>query len=369
MDTDETNDDMVQKSASQTAETVALYTRIFERLKTFTREDLEARGQALPLGEEPSADAIVVTFREREAGWSKSTAKLYRVALGFTLQNMGTPDAYDARQLLSRQFRFLYEDDEKAANAIEEAKAHDEQVAETRKIRTIAVAAGEERPKTSGQKAKRLKPSDLDRLLRELQQSQSIWAAGTQLWLMAGYFTGLRPMEWATAELGRDAKNRRVLVVGNAKATNGRAFGPVRQLVLERLSDLEYAAIEEHLRRTRREEAAGKFAKYYEGCRYFLYQVNTRLWPARTQHPTLYTARHMFASDAKSVFSRIEVAALMGHGSDKTAGLHYGKRQFARNGGAKIDPSEVDVAAVTKMNPSTGSGFDRDGKSTGGAYR
>lgn len=355
MDTEET----FAEPPSKSSETLDLYNRIFERLKRFTREDVVARDGPLPDGEEPMPGAIVVTFREREASWSKGTAKLYRVALAFQLRNLGTPDAYEALRMLMRMdTRDDYADDEKRHEAVELAKQHDARVARIRLERQMAVAAGEDRPRTSGQKAKHLRGPDLNRLLHALKESRSQWGAATVLWMMSGYLTGLRPAEWATAELARDERERWVLRVMNAKNTNGRSFGENRRILLSRLSATEIAAVQQHLSRARQEHEAGTFEQFYDGCRFLLRAVNQRLWPKRATHPTLYTARHMFASDAKQIFSRIEVAALMGHGSERTAGLHYGKRRHAR-GSSKVEPSADDVAAVTKLNPVTGSTFDR----------
>lgn len=351
------------ESPSKSMETVALYSRIFDRLKAHTRADLRARNVELPEHEDPPFNAIVVTFREREASWTKTTARLYRVALSFTLQNMGNPDAHEARRLLKRDHVNDISDDEQRASELERLKAHDSEVEAVRSERLTAIAAGDQKARTSGQKAKKLSKSDMNRLIFELQNSRSSFATATMLWFMAGYLTGLRPSEWGRAELRLDEKGRRILVVYNAKSTNGRSFGFERKLILSQLSEVEYTAVEQHSLRARREFDDDNFDDYYNGCRFLLLAINKRLWPKRGTHPTLYTTRHMFASDAKSVFSRIEVAALMGHGSDKTAGLHYGKRRFAR-GGVKVEPSETDVAAVAKMNPSgSGATFDRDSNS------
>lgn len=354
---DITNDD----PPSKTPETIELYRQIFERLKRFTIDDLHTRLQTLPQGEDPPASTLVITFRERESTWSKATAKLYRVALEFTLRNMGTIEAYEARKLLNRDFMDAFNDDEDRAKAEDEARDHDAAVLEVRKQRSADVAAGKERPRTSGQKAKQMSSKDMATLLSQLVNSSSQFGPAAQLWLMAGYLTGLRPGEWATAKLDRDEKGRKVLIVNNGKYSNGRSFGFDRKLILERLTDIEYAVVEQHVMRANRENDSGTFDKYYDGCRYYLHAVTSRLWPKQKTRPTLYTSRHMFAADAKSVFSKIHVAALMGHGSDKTAGLHYTKKRYAK-GGAKIDPSDIDVSAVAKMNPITKTGFDRSGK-------
>lgn len=44
-------------------------------------------------------------------------------------------------------------------------------------------------------------------------------------------------------------------------------------------------------------------------------------------HVTLYTARHQFSANMKNILSKDQVADLMGHSSNETAGLHYGKKR------------------------------------------
>lgn len=43
---------------------------------------------------------------------------------------------------------------------------------------------------------------------------------------------------------------------------------------------------------------------------------------AAKKYPTLYSFRYHVTADAKSTFTKQEVAALLGHASDETAGLH-----------------------------------------------
>lgn len=342
-----------------------LYSSIYERLQKLTREALEAHGHPLLPGEEPPVHAVVATFREREASWSRSTAKLYRVALSYVLGTLGNPDAWEARKVLKREHLDEILDDEQRQRELDQARKHDEVVKTERKERAAAVAAGDLKANTSAQKAKRLRASDLARLMMELEGSRSKWAGPTLVWFMAGFLTGLRPIEWATSEIGTDERGRRVLIVHNAKATNGRSFGERRRIVIDHLEGQDLEAVTQQVLRATRYKELERWSEFYDGCRFLLLSVVQRLWPKRTQHPTLYTPRHMFASEAKSVFSKIEVAALMGHGSDKTAGLHYGKRRFAR-GGLKVEPSDADVAAVAAMNVGSRGSFIPDARSAAG---
>ncbi|EAY56121.1 MAG: probable phage integrase [Leptospirillum rubarum] len=69
-----------------------------------------------------------------------------------------------------------------------------------------------------------------DRDLEKLQKAAvgpGSWNA--LVWVIAGRATGLRPSEWKNARL-EEGPEGPVLVVGNAKYTNGRGNGPVRHL-------------------------------------------------------------------------------------------------------------------------------------------
>lgn len=349
---------------SKTKETLELYERIFLRLERFARDDRAQSGESIS-EEVLTPFAVVATFWNREATWSKSTAKLYRAALTSSLKSMASRDADKALCWL-RNVDNEFIDDEEHFERQRVQEAHAEMVKRARRERLAAIAAGDERPRTSGQKAKRLSISDLSRLMDELQWSRSKWGRLTAIWIHAGYLTGLRPSEWATAKVDVDKKDRPVLIVSNGKATNARSFGEHRHITLDQLSDHERSCIEAQVRTASEYQKHHDFETFYDGCRMLLHAITRRLWPKRTNHPTLYTTRHMFASNAKKVFSKIEVAALMDHASQHTAALHYGKRRYA-NGGLNVHPSEADVIAVAAINrkPAPDSGDHKDARSMG----
>lgn len=347
-------------------ETVALYEKIFSRLKKLTRDDLLADGIDAKEANDPSPHAIVSTFWKHESTWSKSTAKLYRAALSYALTQEGTMDAYDAKKVLKRMnFEDIF-DEEEREKAINESEMRAEKVKTARDDRLAAIKAGEEKPRTSGQKAKKLSLNDFRNLILQLRDSRSQWADMTAFWLFASQCTGLRPGEWEHASLAYDEKKRTVLIVKNAKHTNGRSFSDERRIILNRLKDHQLQAVRKQIDNARFYGQQGKYKDFYDGCRLLLLSVNQRMWPKRKTHPTLYTARHMFASNAKTTMTKIEVAALMGHSSDRTAGLHYGKRRYA-TGSVGVEPSENDVKAVAKLNPITESSFDANLRGKGGS--
>lgn len=343
---EETDNEFATKEQS----TIDLYERIYARIQTMTKQDLREAGAGDENVDSPPYLAIVQTFFERESTWSKSTAKLYRIALSYCLTQEGTMDAYDAKRVLKREnFDDIY-DEEMKQQAIHEADAHAEKVNAKRIERLAAIAAGAEKPRTSGQKAKKLKKDEFQLILKVLNESKSQWKDETVMWMLSGYYTGLRPGEWAEAILGRDSKGRLTLVAKNAKATNNRSFSDRRKILLTKLTIDEIQILKRHVDTANFHHRNGTYKKFYDSCRLLLLATNQRIWPKRKSHPTLYTVRHMFASDAKSVMGKTEVAALMGHGSEKTAGLHYGKRRYGK-GSLGVEPSEADVIKVANLNP------------------
>jgi hypothetical protein len=186
----------------------------------------------------------------------------------------------------------------------------------------------------SAKKAKAFKWSELLRLLGELERADERLAAA---WLRATYITGLRPSEWRHARLSGS-----VLIVRNGKASNGRANGEERSILVQLQSELKNIALLVYNLRINYDE-------HYRHTRYVIAAVAARLWPVREKRPSLYTARHMFSAEAKKTLSKADVAALMGHASDRTAGLHYARATSA-SGNFVVKPSARDVAAVRKAS-------------------
>ena len=68
-----------------------------------------------------------------------------------------------------------------------------------------------------------------------------------------------------------------------------------------------------------------EWTTYYAQLRDTLREVCLELWPGRKRRPTFYTTRHTFAAVAKTALAPTELAALLGHGSDLTALIHYAR--------------------------------------------
>jgi len=201
--------------------------------------------------------------------------------------------------------------------------------------------------KTSGAKLKRFPMKDYRQLMRELSEHTNPWAPDLKNWLTAGLLTGLRPREWGQAKMTiRDGEP--ALVVVNAKATNHRAHGPTRTIMLGGLTDEERTIIKSHLERATMFAKTGEFQnRFYQGCAAVLARTVRQLWRKRgTGYVTLYSARHQFSADAKaSGLLPEELAALMGHAVDTTATKHYGKKTAGMEM-IRVRPDPKEVAKV-----------------------
>lgn len=216
--------------------------------------------------------------------------------------------------------------------------------------------------KTSGKKLKKFPVKDFYKLHTYLSEHEGRWHEPLRRWLISGLLTGLRPQEWAnttyTNALGEEA-----LIVKNAKATNGRAHGPTRTILLGGLSDEERNIIKTHVERANEWQEHDQYQYFYNACANTLGRLSRSIWPRRPQHVSLYSARHQFSADAKaSGLSREEIAALMGHAVDDTATKHYGKKTAgATLVMVKPDPAEVNKIRSTYHNRFSGENEIRPG--------
>lgn len=315
---------------TQTERTKEQYRSHYFRIERMTRKEMGLDEDAIITPQQ-----IAASFSQHEAYWSEKTARAYRAALVFMFNEIGTQEASEAKDMIYH----VSDDGEWTMHKKEEIKR--ERVINMKKSL-----------RTSSQKAKRLTIDDLDLLRAELHISKSKFADKTALWFMAGMLTGLRPTEWRDAILTFDKKGEKILLVQNAKNTNGRSHGKEREIRLGNMFPADLAIIEDHVESIQRYQGQGDdaFEDYYYNCRRLISHVGNRLWPRRLKHPTLYTARHMFAADIKNQFDAYGVAALMGHASTRTASANYAPKWSSTSGGSRVEPSERDVAAVTLRN-------------------
>lgn len=198
---------------------------------------------------------------------------------------------------------------------------------------------------TSSQKSKHFSDNEFNLFLIEIKKVKWKWGVFAAIWIAANRLVGLRPSEWRTASLIEGS--RIILEVNNGKQGNDRANGELRHIDVTDLQKGEIDLIKRQLTFVK------KFAKedenwddYYDGVRQVIYRIVRRVNNNRRKFPSLYSTRHQFAADAKSSgMSLAQVAALMGHASDRTASSHYGKKKHGRNG-SRVKPDVNEVATV-----------------------
>lgn len=200
--------------------------------------------------------------------------------------------------------------------------------------------------RTSAKKLKHISERDLGYFVDVwLPASKSKWAALLRLWLNASLSTGLRPSEWESARLG---PNNQELIIRNAKATNGRAHGPERTLQLTGLKPEERRDIICLVRELAKGYASKEgFEKLLKSLGNALYRESRKCWPKWKRHLSLYTTRHQFSANMKaSGIGRRELAAVMGHATDKTASIHYAKRRKGKKLENYVTPRAEEIERV-----------------------
>lgn len=171
--------------------------------------------------------------------------------------------------------------------------------------------------------------------------------------------TGLRPIEWSTAQIFEEKidgvdLDPPILKVKNATSTNGRSFGEYRYLGLSQLSELDDNLVRLAIifcsEPVNQHDQRVPFSVYYAALRNRFYTVIKGLFnnPKGTSRITLYSARHQFiASLKKAGYPLEEIACIVGHGNDLTASKHYGKRRNGHSNKTGLPiANKADIAKV-----------------------
>lgn len=161
----------------------------------------------------------------------------------------------------------------------------------------------------------------------------------------------LRKVEWQTAAIQNG-----FLVVQNAKATNGRSFGPERRRDLSNYGPDGTTDLGELLPTlTELGGSTEGFKKLWERLASRLARVCNKIGIKRVAP---YTTRHVGMANAKCWMSPAEVAASAGHKSTATATSHYARR--STGWGAHVErvasPSPEDVEKVIQSLKSSRKG-------------
>jgi integrase len=217
--------------------------------------------------------------------------------------------------------------------------------------------------RTSSPKLKALPEDVLETLERYGERAPGVIYIGTLLaFLRANILVGLRPEEWFDATpytylpaRGGEGKPCIALRVRNSKASNGRANGTYREILLHSINAEQLATlmhflelVEMHRIKHRQAEQGELAEAFFKPLRHCMSNALKKAqWHAgSTSRPTLYSSRHQAVANAKaSGYSDEEIAALFGHISTSTAKTHYGKKL---NGWMKTTfrPSPESLAVV-----------------------
>lgn len=202
------------------------------------------------------------------------------------------------------------------------------------------------RGNTSNQKAKFIKQGDIQILAKNENGYKGKWRKPAVLWLAANTLVGLRPCEWRTARL-KTINGILNLEVTNAKNTNGRSHGKLRHLDLSDLSKSDLDLIRGQIQSVIYfVDGDATWNTYYGGVRRAIRRLTRANLPKQRKYLCLYSSRHQFAANAKSGgLSKVEVAALMGHATDETATMHYGKKKHG-SGSFLVKATSAEVSRV-----------------------
>jgi integrase len=277
----------------------------FENARRMTSEVLERYGADTP---QNYFDHLM----ERSEGLCANTVRMYKRSVCFALEESGRTDE-------AEELRDLFDGVDPPSRG--------------RKLKLV----------------RRVPTRIFERTLRILRESKSKTSQDAADLLVATAITGLRPSEWAAAEI-----RGRVLVVQNAKHSDVRANGPERELeLLDTITAEERSAIERTMElirakgyKTVRPNVSKAFKDALGSA---IKQLGESRWYLRLR---LYDFRHQFSADAKMEWGigAGMVAAAMGHSVEDTAVEHYGKRKHGK-GGMKVRPSAASIAKVRRLYP------------------
>lgn len=211
--------------------------------------------------------------------------------------------------------------------------------------------------RTSAKKKKSVSEKEAEQISKYLFSQIKHNAAGKYDKLTLAMFNailcvGLRPLEWCTCELidecidGVDVEPP-MLKVKNAKATNGRSFDEYRYVGLSMLDKYQMSFIS--LTITLLSELTNIEEKqvYVTMASRRLRAVYTKFYPKAQEKVTMYSGRHQLIANLKVAgYSKVEIASVVGHGNDLTAGTHYARKA---RGNRSVNLPLPDKAAMNKI--------------------
>ncbi len=275
-------------------------------------------------------DALVDWLASRRPEFMPKTWRQYKAAVAFTLEERG-------QRAAASRLREMLSDGCKSK-------------------------ADTDRRQTSSMKKKNVTEHEESVITEHLMtRKTSLWARPCLAFFKAGLVVGLRPSEWPSAKLFIDGSEDTfpaypVLRVENGKATNGRAHGHYRHLILDTLSKEDLLWVRMAISYARADTPQGlmmpkgkaeTFEEYYEGLRKEFARTIDRLFRGKSARISLYSCRHQFSANIKfAKYSLAEIAAVMGHGTDDTASAHYGRKRFGRSRSGLPKPIQEEVLRI-----------------------
>ncbi len=155
--------------------------------------------------------------------------------------------------------------------------------------------------------------------------------------LVYGASVGLRPCEWADARIVDGT-----LAIRSAKTTNGRGIES-RFIEISILGAEKVARFSYFLNVLHEEIGTYGWSKIYRRLAKRLYRLCKKIGIPVI---SLYTVRHQALANAKRALDRVDVAALAGHVSVRTAATHYARRRNAWRPKPILRPTPEMRAAV-----------------------
>lgn len=202
--------------------------------------------------------------------------------------------------------------------------------------------------RTSARKRKSIPRPEFVRLIQYLTAGRKPYDVLIARILTHNVRLFLRKVEWQTA-----AVQSGFLVIQNAKATNGRSFGPQRRRDLSNYGSDGVTDLRDLLTTLKElAEILEGFKKLWERLASRLARVCSQIGIKRVAP---YTTRHIGMANAKSWMSPAEVAASAGHKVTATATSHYARRRtgWGANVERVASPSAEDVARVIRSPKSS----------------
>jgi integrase len=295
----------------------------------------------------------ILWFLNSPAGmWSQTYIRLLANALAqrlevFILSGLIDDDPDPEKSLLSRLKHSRPESIEKRKKADKKAK----KVAHQKKVAT---------KKGKRKKARKSLPMrELRALVRYLRQKGD----GFSCWI-AGYIILASRLGWRPGEILMLQRDGNFLFAAAEKRTNDRGLADTCQVDMgsyfERAGLIRSVSLAAELDRWI--DDANRWKAYYGGLNKLQSNINGRLATASAKceikRVCSYTFRHFAISCMKaSGFSRSEIAVIVNHATDRTAGEHYGKRRHGIKRAKKMLAFDMARLPLVRLQATS---FDRN---------